>query len=416
MESSTPSTVAILLLHDSPVTLWGLSSRERIARVCTRLGVEKFIADTSASDTAESLLILRGDYLYDDRILQSLRESRNIVLKIRQGQDEIPVAAHVDRDQAGRVRKWIDEGRLPKSRPAGLKIVTPRKLTSSYMLRLRKFDEPFVLPLKEEYKDRLEKHLYSWSYKGVTDLVTKWLWPRPAEQVVHLCVEWGLKPNQVTTIGFILAILAGLLFYYGWFGLGLLAGWLMTFLDTVDGKLARVTVTSSKFGHLFDHAIDIIHPPLWYLAWGVGLAAWGRPLTPGAWETVVWLILFGYIGGRAVEAVFTQFLGRFGIFCWQPKDSWFRLITGRRNPNMILLTLSLLAGRPDLGLWAVALWTFFSTLYLAYRLYQAFTARREGPLKAWFEGIDPLDPPAELASAIRTFTRKPTLLPDGSRG
>ena len=46
----------------------------------------------------------------------------------------------------------------------------------------------------------------------------------------------------------------------------------MTFLDTVDGKLARVTVTSTKLGNVFDHGIDLVHPPLWYLAWGIGLA------------------------------------------------------------------------------------------------------------------------------------------------
>jgi phosphatidylglycerophosphate synthase len=50
----------------------------------------------------------------------------------------------------------------------------------------------------------------------------------------------------------------------------------MTLLDTVDGKLARVTVASSKFGHVLDHGVDIVHPPFWYLAWGLGLGAW-RP-------------------------------------------------------------------------------------------------------------------------------------------
>ena len=66
-------------------------------------------------------------------------------------------------------------------------------------------------------------------------------------------------------------ILAGFLFSYGYFALGLALGWVMTFLDTVDGKLARVTVTSSKWGNIFDHGIDLIHPPIWYVAWGIGL-------------------------------------------------------------------------------------------------------------------------------------------------
>jgi len=265
-------------------------------------------------------------------------------------------------------------------------------------------------------RELLEKHLFACSYKGVTDLVTKWLWPGPARRAVKFCVEHDIKPNQVTLVGFFLAILAGLFFYQGWYGPGLAAGWLMTFLDTVDGKLARVTLTSSKFGHLFDHAIDIIHPPLWYLAWGVGLAGYGLPLTAGSWTAIVWMILAGYLGGRIVEAVFTQFLGRFGIFCWQPRDSWFRLVTGRRNPCLVLLTLSWLGGRPDLGLWAVAWWSLLSTMYLGLRLFRALQARRRGPLRSWFESIDHDHPDPRLALSVKIFTRKPTRLPDGSRG
>ena len=32
----------------------------------------------------------------------------------------------------------------------------------------------------------------------------------------------------------------------------------MTFLDTVDGKLARCTIASSKLGNIFDHGIDLV--------------------------------------------------------------------------------------------------------------------------------------------------------------
>ena len=56
----------------------------------------------------------------------------------------------------------------------------------------------------------------------------------------------------------------------------------MTFLDTVDGKLARVTLRSSPFGNVYDHSIDLIHPPFWWWAWIVGLPAAGFTLAkPG---------------------------------------------------------------------------------------------------------------------------------------
>jgi phosphatidylglycerophosphate synthase len=78
--------------------------------------------------------------------------------------------------------------------------------------------------------------------------------------------DMWVTPNQVTILSIFLAIFAGLAFWDGYLVIGLLLGWVMTFLDTVDGKLARVTVSSSKIGEILDHGLDLVHPPLCYLA------------------------------------------------------------------------------------------------------------------------------------------------------
>jgi phosphatidylglycerophosphate synthase len=182
------------------------------------------------------------------------------------------------------------------------------------------------------------------------------------------------------------AVLAGIAFWYGFYGSGLVMGWFMTFLDTVDGKLARVTVTSSRFGDVLDHGLDIIHPPLWYIAWGMGLSAdyslsSHLPLLFG-------LILIGYIGGRLCEGAFQFWVASFDIFIWRPLDSFNRLITARRNPNLILLTLGWLAGRPDIGLLSVVIWHLLSTSFLLVRVAMGWLSRRSrGPLHSWFEEI-----------------------------
>jgi hypothetical protein len=96
-------------------------------------------------------------------------------------------------------------------------------------------------------------------------------------------------------------------------------------------------------------------------------------------------------------------LGRFGVFCWRPLDSYFRLVTARRNPNMIFLTLGLLGGRPDLGLLAVALWTIATTLFLLVRLAQAgYVNARRGPLRSWLKDVN--QPPYKGSLAVRLFT------------
>ena len=184
--------------------------------------------------------------------------------------------------------------------------------------------------------------------------MTLYVWPRPARAVTRLCANAGITPNQVTSLSLVLVLAAMALFWTGHYALGLVAAWVMTFLDTVDGKLARVTLRSSPFGNFYDHLIDLIHPPFWWWAWIVGLPAAGFTLaSPGLVLTV---IVAGYVLQRIEEGVFIACFG-IEMHIWQRFDSRFRLITARRNPNLLLLTASVLVGRPDLGIVAVAVWT-----------------------------------------------------------
>ena len=66
------------------------------------------------------------------------------------------------------------------------------------------------------------------------------------------------------------------------------------------------------------------------------------------------------------------------IHVWRKVDSDFRLITARRNPNMVILFFATLAGRPDVGLIAVAWWTALSCLFHLVRLTQALVLRGQG--------------------------------------
>jgi hypothetical protein len=91
----------------------------------------------------------------------------------------------------------------------------------------------------------------------------------------------------------------------------------------------------------------------------------------------------------------------FSIFLWRRIDSYSRLITARRNPNLILLTAAALLGRPDLGLVAVAAWTALSSLVLLARLAMAARERRaSGPLRSWLVDATPDSPGRSLATRI----------------
>jgi phosphatidylglycerophosphate synthase len=376
-----------VVLGDSPVRLWGLTPAERIERQLRSEGIEPWRGDVDALPADVSLLILRGDCLYDSRVIRGLAKAPGVLLEVDAGGRSMPVAAHVAAGQAGAIANLL-RGTAPGVPAAGVATVTLERVAQGFEAGLLKLDRPYVLPVTAENRSALEQLAFSGAYKGVTDLVTKWLWPRPAQRATRMCVRTGITPNQVTAASLVLVIVAGALFARGEFGWGLLAGWIMTFLDTVDGKLARVTVTSTRLGNIFDHGIDLIHPPLWYIAWGMGLAPDPATIVGVTLPALYLVILAGYVGGRLCEGAFQRWIAPFSIFTWRPFDSWFRLIVARRNPNMIMLTASLVAGRPDLGLVAVAAWTALSTAILVARLLQARHAKRHrGALASWLTEI-----------------------------
>jgi len=248
---------------------------------------------------------------------------------------------------------------------------------SIYNEQLRKREAPYLLPLAPGTVDAIERASYDGAYKGVTDILTLYLWRRPAFYLTRWAAAAGMTPNMVTAIGAVGCVLAFWLFWIGEYWWGIAAGFVFMVLDTVDGKLARCTGTSSKWGNAADHCIDLVHPPFWWWAWGIGLTAYRTPLDPlWMWGSLA-AIVAGYVVQRLIEGVY---LGAFKLdmHTWRPIDSRFRLITARRNPNMVILVVALLAGRPDIGLVAVAAWTVLSCLFHVVRLLQALATRARG--------------------------------------
>lgn len=329
------------------------------------------------------LLLLRADHVYDAALVTTLAKTPGVVLC--RPQDGQPVAVHLPAgaDSAEAVAAALAVGRDAADPVfAGLAPRTPKTLTEGYNLALRKRANPYLLPLTAESRRAVEWQTFGGAYKGVTDFVTKHVWPRPAFHVTRACAALGITPNMVTALSLVMVFLALWLFSEGMFWPGLVAAWIMTFLDTVDGKLARVTLTSTKFGNWFDHLIDMIHPPFWWLAWIAGCGTVGLPL--GNPVLVGAVIFGGYVLQRLQEGLFIICF-KMQIHIWRRFDSFFRQIVARRNPNLVMLTIAQMFGRPDLGILAVAIWTALGCVEQAVVTAQAGLARRRGPLRSWLE-------------------------------
>ena len=388
-----------LVLEETPVKLWGLSASERLRRQLQEAGGVKLVAAPAELPDTGQVLLLNGHYLFEVRTLAGFLTKNNSLLRCPQ--DGGVAAAIVDAANVDAARDCMT-GKQDAA-AASLESITPVDLTA-FNEALRSAQTPLLELVSEGMKPELENRLYGNAYKGITDLVTKFLWPRPAKKAVHVAATLGISPNMVTTLGLVLVLAACYLFLNGQYLAGLLAGWIMTLLDTVDGKLARVTVQSSKFGHLYDHLIDLFHPPFWYIYWGMSLGGFGSVLGFDQ-EQMYWMIIIGYVAGRIVEGIF-PLLGNCTIFTWQPYDAWFRLVTARRNPCLIILTVSAVIGRPDWGFVAVTFWTVLTTMLMWVRLLQGLVARiRGGPLQSWLSADDVASGPNARAYRIFGSTR-----------
>jgi phosphatidylglycerophosphate synthase len=350
-------TVPVAPVGRNPTRLWGITSAERLRRMARDQG--RAVVD---ADRRPALLVDLG-YAFDPAWLAVAEAAPGYAVT----RDGAPVVAHVTVDAP-------DPARL---------VPIPQEGTEIENRQLRKRERPFMERLDPATVALLERESYRGAYKGVTDLLTKYLWPGWAFRLTRLAAAWGLSPNQVTAISLLFCVGATGAFWLGLYWLGLALALVMMVLDTVDGKLARCTVASSRWGNLLDHGIDLVHPPFWWIAWGLGLARFGRPLPDMVLAGALVAILLGYVAQRLIEG---GFIAHFGIHIhvWRRFDSRFRLVTARRNPNMPILLAGLAIGRPDWGLVAVAAWTVLSLLVHLVRLGQAMAGQAAGrPVVSW---------------------------------
>lgn len=364
---SEPTTLpALALIGDNPTLLWGMTNAERLRRMARAEG----LPDTPPASGAQ--LFVNLDYVFDPVWLRHI----------------ITLPGTVVTDGEALVMAHLTGGLTPDDIAAhrdALTIIDYRNNPQIYNRQLRKLDTPFIQRLTLETRREIERKSYFGAYKGVTDLLTKYLWPELALWLTRIAASIGMTPNMVTAIGAALCVYATYLFAYGHYWTGMLAAFIFMVFDTVDGKLARCTITSSKWGNVADHGVDLVHPPFWWYFWGVGLGAWGLALSDQTFLLVMIALVAGYVLQRVIEGLFIKDFGM-DVHVWRRFDSQFRLITARRNPNIAILFFATLAGRPDIGLIAVAWWTIISLVVHAVQLVQAYAQRRAGrPIVSWME-------------------------------
>lgn len=363
-QTLTTTLGPVRLIGDNATPIWGMTNAERSRRMA------ESAAKNGSALAAGHELLFNLTYAFDPLLLRLALETPGTLF----AWGNAPIV--------GQVPQGVD----PLTTPHIIDLSDGRTL---YNRQLRKLEQPMVRELTPTTRRAIERQSYFGAYKGVTDLLTKYLWPELALVLTRIAAQLRMTPNMVSVIGVTLCLLATYLFAQGMYWTGFLSGFIFMVLDTVDGKLARCTITSSKWGNVIDHGVDLVHPPFWWYFWGTGLVYWGLALSTQTFALVMAAVIAGYVLQRLIEGMFLKDFGM-DIHVWQRFDSQFRLITARRNPNMVILFVSLLFARPDIGLIALAWWTMISLVVHAVRLAQAYGVKRSGqPIVSWMEQGQP---------------------------
>lgn len=220
-----------------------------------------------------------------------------------------------------------------------------------------------------------ERFLFWSNYKGSTDFFTKYVYPPLVWRLVRPLARARIHPNVVTLASIVLTFAAVPLFAAGAFVPGLLFAYGMSVLDSVDGKLARLTFTDSKLGNVLDHGLDIVHPPLWYVAWAWGLA--GGDLAAPVFVASIWMTGF-YVADRLVLAIYRNIFGR-GLHTHAPIDAFVRTFISRRNVNLPLFTVGVLTGFGTEVFYAIVAWQVVTLVWHAGRTFWILVVEKARP-------------------------------------
>jgi phosphatidylglycerophosphate synthase len=322
---------------------------------------------------SEALLVLDATTLADARLPAALapRTTSTVVLS-RETQDRAailfvagdraPVAAALaanPEDTATLGRNLLDAGSVPAFKDEEF---------NGFVRRLRRTLPYHLFAVDSaERAAKLERFLFWSNYKGSTDLFTRYVYPPLVWVMVGPLARLRVHPNWVTAVGIMLALGAIPLWANGWFITGFVMAYGMSVLDSVDGKLARLTFTDSVSGNYLDHGLDMVHPPLWYLSWayGLGIAAegWGSPLGQGA---IAIFVL--YVIDRLVLKIYPYVFKR-AFHTHSRMDGLVRSFIARRNISLPLFTVGYLIGMGREAFFLIVAWQAATTLYHAARTF-----------------------------------------------
>jgi phosphatidylglycerophosphate synthase len=317
-------------------------------------------------DAEQSLMLLDGDGIYDERVLRALLTNSHSLV-IRGGNlEETPLAAFIhasDRkllaDNPPHLRQIMEQ----KSPPGWIEILSIDEM-ERYIPELRQTAVPMLLKLRQKQSIRaIEDEMYENTFKGVMDFIATYVYRLPVRELTRWLAPTRVTPNQITAVSVICSFAALPLFVMGWLWTGLAVAFTFIIADSLDGKLARLTIRLSNVAGHVDHVTSPVFEAGYYLAWGWYFSSGNFAAPPGQ----AGLLLFCFYGlDKITTSVFGLKYGR-SLLDYQPWDARFHLIAARRTINFFIMALGCLFQNPVVALYVITTWMGVTMLWHMYR-------------------------------------------------
>ena len=309
----------------------------------------------------ERFVVVGADLLIDQRLLAWLMaQTSDVMLSTRPG--ELPEAAAFLR------AKSLD---AVSAQAAGVNVVAAGSLPAYWEamhgevpLHLRQIQT-------EPEAEEAWQILLDYIQRRTLELPALYFDPFFENLLVRRLAPTAITANQVTLATTVLGFVVAALYFAGWLRVGVLLAIFVEVLDGVDGKLARITRTTSKAGE-YEHVLDFFYENSWYLALGLFLSGNGSKF---AWIAALLMVAFDLTDnivysiadvkwGKSVDNA-SRFLAR------------FRLVAGRRNIYTWMFLPGFFLGTPAYSFYLAVAWAGVTAIvHLAWCIAEALRSIR----------------------------------------
>lgn len=316
---------------------------------------------------ARELIGLNGSGVYDLRVIEqlaSMKGSSSIEFRA-----ESPLAVNVPTNLLISCTGNLSD-RLKQLKDSNRLAVIESSSMSSYVRFLRRRVDVQLTKIQDSKKLReLEDEMYENTFKGTMEWIAVYGYRIPVRELTRLVSSTQISPNHITSLALLCSFGAIPLFALGHIALGLSLAGSFIILDSLDGKLARMTIRYSSAADRWDHLTSAPTRMAWYLSlgWHLSNHDLASPLGIAA-------IVYGLmpVVDKLTGVAFNARFGRSPLD-YTPLDAAVHLYTVRKN-DIALMAISLPLGLITpayllCSVWAAATWLWHVARFAWFALF-----------------------------------------------